>query len=98
MLAWDFGAALDIHVFQHPSKQIWTMVHGDDYVTAGPAESLRWMRQELEKRFEVKTQLLGPGGGEGESRTISVLNRILEWRKEGITYEADARHAEQIVQ
>ena len=56
------------------------------------------MKEQLENKFEIKTQLLGPGGAEGEKRSITVLNRILVWTKEGITYEADARHAEKIVQ
>ena len=31
------------------------------------------------------------------NKSIAVLNRILEWTDRGITYEADARHAQQIV-
>ena len=38
---------------------------------------------------------LGPG--KDEQRSVTILNRILEWTDEGINYEADARHAEQVV-
>ena len=83
-------------LFWHPSKSIKTLVHGDDYVSAGPPESLQWMKEQLVNEFETKTQMLGPGGGE-EKTSTTVLNRILEWTETGITYEADARHAEHLV-
>ena len=39
---------------------------------------------------------LGPGGKE-ENQSIRILNRIIEWNREGVWYEADQRHAEIIV-
>ena len=46
-------------VFYHPGKRIKTLVHGDDYVSAGTEESLAWLEKELEKAYEIKTQKLG---------------------------------------
>ena len=37
-------------VFYHPAKDIWTLVHGDDYCSAGFPDSLDWMQSILEKR------------------------------------------------
>ena len=30
-------------VFHHPTRDIWTLVHGDDYCSAGSAASLDWL-------------------------------------------------------
>ena len=49
-------------VFFHPGRGIGTMVHGDDYVSAGMAQDLRWMKQQLGNKCKVKTQMLGPSG------------------------------------
>ena len=38
------------------------------------------------------------GGDEGDLKEIRVLNRILKWTSQGITYEADPRLVEQLVQ
>ena len=43
-------------VFHHPAKDIWTLVHGDDYCSAGSPSSLDWMDDLLAKRYEIKTQ------------------------------------------
>ena len=80
-------------VFFHPEKGIRTYVHGDDYVSAGRPESLKWMRAQLEKKYTVKTQTLGPG--EEIQSQLKILNRIVTWDDiNGITYEADPRHVE----
>ena len=71
------------------------MVHGDDYVSAGTKESLAWLKAELEKAYEIKTQKLGDGPGhklEGQA-----LNRILRRTPTGWEVEADPRHAELII-
>ena len=36
-------------VFDHPSRDIKTFVHGDDYVSAGSDESMDWLEAELAK-------------------------------------------------
>lgn len=40
-------------VFHHPQRKIWTLVHRDDYCSAGPTASLDWMQSILEKRYEI---------------------------------------------
>ena len=48
-------------IFYHPDKKIRTDVHGDDYVSSGRPEALRWMQKKLKDKYQVKTQCLGPG-------------------------------------
>ena len=55
------------------------------------------MRAQLEKRYTVKTQTLCPG--KDNQRQLKILIRIVSWDdKKGITYEADPRHIEIILQ
>ena len=84
-------------VFHHIPRGIRTYVHGDDYVSTGTPESLTWMNNELEKNYQVKTQILGPK--EGQLQQVKILNRVVTWDdKRGIGYEADPRHIEIIKQ
>ena len=48
-------------VFWHPERSIKTLVHGDDYVSAGDEASMNWMEQELAKAYEIQIQKLGMG-------------------------------------
>lgn len=57
------------------------MVHGDDYISTGMPTDFEWMKRQLESKHAVKTQPLGPGG---DGRRV-------------IVYEADPRHAENLV-
>ena len=52
-----------------------TLVHGDDCVTVGCLEQVKWLEEELSKRFEMKTTRLGD---EPEcQQEARVLNRIV---------------------
>jgi hypothetical protein len=52
-------------VFHHPARNIWTLVHGDDYCSAGSADSLDWLQTALEngtrsrRRGSATTELVG---------------------------------------
>ena len=72
-------------------------VHGGDFTTAGPKSSLDWFRAKLEEQYELKEAArLGPSvKDDHEGR---VLNRIVRWNKEGLSYEADPRHSEILAQ
>ena len=45
-------------VFYHEERGIRTFVHGDDYVSTGQPENLKWLRAQLEHKYQVKTQVL----------------------------------------
>ena len=81
--------------FYHPSKGLKCMVHGDDFVTAGDRKEAHWFKTELEKRFEIKTKIVG--GAQEESREEAVLNLIVRKTEEGWECEADKRHAEILI-
>ncbi len=53
------------------------------------------MKDKLEKRFELKTTIIG--SGEGEVSEGRILNRVIRCTKKGWEYEADQRHAEYLV-
>ena len=79
-------------MFYHHQRGIRTVVHGDDYISVGMEEDLLWMEEQLKKKYEIKTQLLGPQ--HYHSQEVRVLNRIITLEQNGIGYEADPRHAE----
>ena len=55
------------------------------------------MKDVLEKKYKIKTQILGLG--QEEVQQLKILNRIICWDgNKGITYEADPRHVELIVE
>ena len=83
--------------FYNQQRGIRTYVHGDDYVSIGTSDQLKWLQTQLEKSYQVKTQILGPK--EGQLQQVKILNRVVTWDdKRGIGYEADPRHIEIIKQ
>lgn len=84
-------------VFHHPSRNILTLVHGDDYVSSGSGPDMHWLEEALAKAYEIKTQRLGHGGGklQGEGK---VLHRVLRASEAGWEIEADPRHAELVIE
>jgi hypothetical protein len=71
-------------------------VHGDDFLTEGPIESLHMMNTELEKSFQAKTEIIGPDPG--QQLEARVLKRVIRWEETGITWERDPRHAEIMIE
>ena len=54
------------------------------------------MKASMEEQYEfTESARLGPASV--DDKEIRVLNRVVRWTDEGIEYEADPRHAEQIV-
>ena len=48
-------------VFHHKTRAIRTFVHGDDYVSTARPQQLKWLKESLEQKYQIKTQWLGPG-------------------------------------
>ena len=96
-------------LYWNEKTRLRTMVHGDDFVSAGTREAVRAFRRQLEKRFEIKTQVIGSGRGvrtdvrrtdnaePDEVQEGRVLNRIVRWTQDGWEVEPDQRHADIIV-
>ena len=83
-------------VFKHKTRRIWLTVHGDDITLLGSDADLGWFELNITEEFEVKVRgRLGPG--EEDMKSIRILNRIIEWAKDGLWHEADQGHADIIV-
>ena len=82
-------------LFCHKDRRLKTMVHGDDFVTAGSERQLTWFKGILESKFETKSKIIGPE--RHDDKSAKVLNRIISYTEYGIEYEADQRHAEAII-
>ena len=71
-------------------------MHGDDFLTEGPADSLVKMNIALEQSFQMKTKIIGPDAG--QQLEARVLNRVIRWEETGITSEPDHRHVEIMIE
>ena len=81
--------------FEHVNRELQLTVHGDDFTVTGPTAGLQWMQRRMEQKYEIEAHYFGPESGMKDE--IQILNRTLRWTKEGITYEADQRHAEIVI-
>ena len=79
--------------FYHDGWKVSIVVHGDDFTALGNDDGLSKWEAGMAKAFEVKLQgRLGPDPG--DKKEVRILNRILRWSDDGISYEADPRHVE----
>lgn len=78
--------------YHHPSRHVHAMVHGDDYCSVGQREDIEWSREHLDRRFTLKTTIVGDGAK--EEKEARVLNRVIRFTEQGWEFEADQRHAE----
>lgn len=84
-------------VHYHKGRHIRTFVHGDDYVSTGKPHDLQWMKSKLEEKYQIKTQMLGPG--KEHTKELKIFNGIATWNQQsGFTYEVDPRHVEIILE
>ena len=94
-IGFDQGVASPC-VFDHKQRGIRTYVHGDDYVSTGMPHQLDWMKKQLEGKYQVTTQLLGPD--KHHQQQLKIFNGIVQWDgTQGVIYEADPRHAELVI-
>ena len=84
-------------IFRHLEKQLRVWVHGNDFVPLGYIVNVRWFFVELQEFWDVTNRgILGSPGYPDCVQSIRVLGRIVEWTADGISWEADSRHAELI--
>ena len=70
-------------------------VHGDDITIGGQWSAVESLIKMISKKYEIKKQVLGGDPDLEESGRI--LNRVIEWDRDGITVEADQRHVKEIM-
>ena len=51
-------------IYHNPGRQVTTLVHGDDNAPTGVKDDLEWLKEELERKFKIKTTIIGHGRGE----------------------------------
>ena len=86
-------------IYYHQKRDLRTLVHGDDFTTAGSCENIKWLHESLGKEWMVVEHgFLGPPGTPNTIQDIRVLNRIISWKDEGIWWEPDSRHADLVVE
>ena len=78
--------------FFPPEWKVCTVVHGDDFMSEGPAASLEKMDAEMKKSFSLKTEVLG--GGPIDVKRVKVLSRQISWNEGKLLWEADPQHVE----
>lgn len=78
----------------HAERQVYLIVHCDDFVSVADGEDLAWLKRIFETRLEISTVVLGQ---EGDAKGAKILNRIITAIEEGYLCDADSRHSELIV-
>ena len=83
--------------FYHAEREVRIVVHGDDFVVEGKQSDLEWVRDVLAAKCILKVRsILGPDPG--DQKSIVILGRVVEWRKDELWWEADSRHVEKTLQ
>ena len=58
-------------LYYHRQRNLRTFLHGDDFATVGTRNGVRWFKEALERRFEIKTQCVGPGAVDGGWKKVA---------------------------
>ena len=70
-------------------------VHGDDVTKGGQRTAVEFLIKMISKKYEIRKQVLGRDPDLEKSGRI--LNRVIDWDRDGITIEADQRHVREIM-
>ena len=84
-------------LFYHKDRDIMVFLHGDDFVSSGSPENLKWFKSVLSSKYCIKTTVIGEDSK--FEKQVRVLNRLVRWWPgEGVTIEADPRHVEILIE
>ena len=61
-------------------------------------ENLKWVKDKLSARFEIKTTTVSPSEKDGEVKEARILSRVIRATSQGWEYEVDQRRADLIIQ
>ena len=81
--------------FSHTDTRISAAVHGDDFVSDGSLENLRWMDAAFREPFGLKTGIVRASSG--LVTDVRLLNRVVRWTPQGIAWEPDQWHSELVI-
>ena len=68
-------------------------VHGDDITIGGQRTAEESLIKMLSKKYEIRKQVLG--GDPDLEKSWRIVNRVIDWDRDGITVEADQRHVKE---
>ena len=84
-------------VFRHDSKDLDCVVHGDDFTYLGYDEDLDEITENMRAWFDIKVR--GRVGPEPrDSKSMTILNRTIEWNERGIVVTADPKHVAKLLE
>ena len=69
-------------------KDLRVVVHVDDLLVEGEVHSLRWLKEKLKEKYEIKGKDLEEGD------ELSYLGRTIRKTPQGLEWEADKKHVE----
>ena len=72
--------------FSHKTRDLVSVVHGDDFITAGPARDIDLFEKEMAKHLEIVCNAR-LGLGSGCSKEGKILNREVRVDQNGISWE-----------
>ena len=70
-------------MFEHESKQVRCLVHGDDFVCVGEPADMKWLRTKLGVRLEIKSSMVGMDAQDGEIREEQWFITVKQLQKGG---------------
>ena len=82
--------------FFHREKDIWILVHGDDFVVVARKSGRDYAEDTLRKAYEIKVENAGPEAE--DNKEIKILGRIISYSFDGITCEPDPGLIEGVVE
>jgi len=83
-------------VFYHEERDVSLAVHGDGFTFSADDVDLWWIRDLMASWFEIKVRAI-LGEDCHDDKEVVILGRRVRWTEEGIEYEADPRHREEII-
>ena len=69
--------------YYHKKMDLRTLVHGDDYATVGSLKGVRWLQQQWDSAFDMKTVIAGHEQVDGVGGEAKILNRVIRAVPEG---------------
>ena len=76
-------------------EHIVATVLGDDITTGGERSVVEFLIKMISRKYEIKKQVIGEDPDLEKSGRM--LNRAIEWDRDGITTEADQRHVREML-
>lgn len=78
-------------------RRIICSVHGDDFTPSGPEPTLDWLETAIQQKHDITIgSRLGPGPQ--AAKEARVLNRVVRWEQNSVSYRADPRQIERLIE